>query len=174
MQAGEPDRDPATAPSTLAARLGGLFRTSDARTAQWEAAATVAILLALVPLATIAGAKLLTRHENTQIAQLRSDLAPRLAAEQAARTARNEIGPAIARPPLGTALEALSRALPADASLSRAERTAQGALEFDVTTTDPDKLRAAIRRVPELAGLRDSGQRQSDGAMIVSLRQDAP
>jgi hypothetical protein len=139
----------------------------------WEAATAVAVLIALGPLMTIAGAKLLTRHERAQIAPLQNDLAPRLTAEQAARNARTEIGAAIARPQMGATLEALSRALPADASLSRAERTAQGALEFDVTTTDPDKLRAAIRRVPELAGLRDSGQRQGDGAMLVSLRQDA-
>jgi hypothetical protein len=174
MQAGEPDRDVVSAPGgTLAARLRALLRTRDARTARWEVAAAVAVFIALGPLVTIAGARLLTRHENTQIAQLQSDLAPRLAAEQAARTARNEIGAAIRRPAVGATLEALSRALPADASLARAERTAQGALEFDVTTTDPDRLRAAIRRVPELAGLRDSGQRQGDGAMLVSLHQDA-
>lgn len=154
-------------------RLGALFRGRDARTANWESAAALAVLIALGPLATIAGAKLLTRHERAQIVSLQNNLAPRIAAEQAARTARSEIGAAIARPQMGATLEALSRALPADASLSRAERTAQGALEFDVTTTDPDRLRAAIRRVPELAGLRDSGQRQDGGTMLVSLRQDA-
>lgn len=169
MQAGQPDRDPSLERGSLAARLAAVLRKP---AAPWEAGAAVAILILLAPLATIAGAKLLTHHERTEIARLQTDLAPRIAAEQAARTAHSQLAAAVNRPLMGATLEALARALPADATLSRAERTAQGALELDVTTTDPDKLRAAIRRAPELDGLRDSGQRQGDGNMLVSLRQD--
>ena len=170
MKAGEPDRDPLPEGGTLATRLAAMLR---APSAAWEGAAAVAVMLALGPILTIAGAKLLVRHERTAIARLQNDLAPRIAAEQAADTARQEIAAAIGRPALGTTLEALARALPADATLARAERTAQGALDIEVTATDPDKLRAAIRRAPELTGLRDSGQRQGDGTMLVSLHQDA-
>lgn len=139
----------------------------------WEAAAAVAVLIALAPLLTIAGARLITRHERAEVARLVSDLAPRLAAEQAAQAARREIAAAVAHPPMATTLDSLARVLPPDATLFRAERTAKGALDLEVTTPDPDRLRAAIRRAPEFAGLRDSGQRQGDGAMLVSLHQDA-
>ena len=172
MKAGEPDREPEAAPgNTLAGRLAAMLRSGGH--APRELAAAVAVLIALGPLMTIAGAKLLARHERSESTRLQGELAPRLAAEQAARTARAEIAATVQRPAMGTTLEALARALPADASLSRVERTAQGALEVDVTTADPDKLRAAIRRAPELSGLRDSGQRQGDGTMLVSLREDA-
>jgi hypothetical protein len=143
------------------------------RTPTWERAAAVAVLIALAPLFTIAGAKLLLQHERAATARLQEELGPRLAAEQAARNARASLDATVRRPAMSTTLEALARGLPADASLWRAERTAQGALELDVTTADPDKLRATIRRAPELAGLRDSGQRQGDGTMLVSLREDA-
>ncbi|WP_066800542.1 hypothetical protein [Sphingomonas soli] len=140
--------------------------------AAWEAAAAVAVLIALGPLLTIAGAKLLLRPERAEIARLQADLAPRIAAEQAAQAAHVEMAAAVSRPPMGNTLEALARALPADATLLRAERTARGALDVEVTTIDPDRLRVAIRRAPELVGLRDNGQRQGDGAMIVSLHQE--
>ncbi|MBX3564078.1 MAG: hypothetical protein KF730_05810 [Sphingomonas sp.] len=164
MQPGPPDREP------LATRFTAALRGP---AQAWEAAAAIAVLIALAPLLTIAGAKLLIRHERSAIVRLNDDLAPRLAVEQAAQTARTEIAAVVNRPPMGATLETLARALPADTMLARAERTAQGGLDLEVTTVDPDKLRAAIRRAPELAGLRDSGQRQGDGLMLVSLHQDA-
>ncbi|RYE04295.1 MAG: hypothetical protein EOP61_01140 [Sphingomonadales bacterium] len=171
MQPGAPDRDSMPQESaTLSARLSAMLRAPGHA---WEAPAAIAVLIALAPLLTIAGAKLLIRHERAEITRLQTDLAPRIAVEQAAQAARTEMAAAVNRPPMGSTLEALARTLPSDATLSRAERTAQGALDLDVTTVDPDKLRAAIRRAPELTGLRDSGQRQGDGAMIVSLHQDA-
>lgn len=172
MKPGEPDReDVQDAGESLAVRFRMAMRATGKP--DLERAAALAVLIALGPLLTIAGAKLITRHERSEIVRLQNDLAPRLAAEQAAQTARAELAAAVTRPAMGTTLETLARALPADATLSRAERTAQGALDIDVTAVDPDKLRAEIRRAPELAGLRDSGQRQGDGSMLVSLHQDA-
>ncbi|RYY29433.1 MAG: hypothetical protein EOP62_00925 [Sphingomonadales bacterium] len=172
MNPGEPDREPVPHPrETLAARFRSAMRANGRP--DLELAVAVAVLIALAPLFTIAGAKLLARHERSEITRLQTDLAPRIAAEQAAQTARSEIAAATSRPAMGTTLEALARALPADATLARAERTVQGALDLEITTVDPDKLRAAIRRAPELTGLRDSGQRQGDGIMLVSLHQDA-
>lgn len=139
-----------------------------------ELAAAVAVLIALAPLLTIAGAQLLARHEHTEAERLRADLAPRMADERSAEAARTEIAKAVQRPALGATLEAFARGLPADAGLVRIERKADGVLEADVTAADPDQLRAAIRRDPALARLRDTSQRQSDTAMIVTLRQDGP
>lgn len=171
MQAGGPDRDPAPdASATLAARVGALLRAPG-----WpdrELAVAVAIFIALGPLLTIAGAQLLAGRDRVAAQRLHDDLEPRLAAERAAREARSEIASIVGRPAIGTTLEALARGLPADAMVVRAERTAKGALEIEISTPDPDKLRSAIRRDPALARLRDLNQRQSDTAMIVTLREE--
>lgn len=172
MTPGEPDRD--NLPNrgdSLTARIRNLLHGGGRP--DLEGAAAVAVLIALGPLLTIAGAKLIASHERAGIVRLQNELAPRLAAERVTQTARSEIAATIARPAMGITLDTLARALPADATLARAERTAQGALDIDVTAVDPDKLRAEIRRAPELSGLRDSGQRQGDGNMLVSLHQDA-
>jgi hypothetical protein len=51
----------------------------------------------------------------------------------------------------------------------RAERTRAGALEIDIATSDPDKLRMALRRAPEFAQIRNVAQRQDDARMIVTF-----
>ena len=172
MRAGEPDRDgEAETRSSLAGWLSGWLRNVHPA---HELAAAIAVLIALGPLATIAGAQLLARQERSEAERLRADLAPRLAAEQSIEAARAEIGAILQRPAIGATLEAFARGLPADATVVRIERNAGGTLEADITATDPDQLRASIRRDPALAGLRNTSQRQSDTAMIVTLRQDAP
>jgi len=171
MEAGQPDRDTVSAPQgSLAAGLAALLRTPPSTR---ELAAAIAVLIALGPLATIAGAQLLTRQERAEVTRLKAEREPRLAAELAAERARTEMASTLRHQPLSSALEALARGLPADASLVRVERNAQGALEIDVSTTDPDRLRAALRRDPALARLRDTSQRQADTAMIVSMREEA-
>ena len=94
------------------------------------------------------------------------------APEAERRDARAELGRAAARPAIGVTLDALAGALPPDAALARVERTRQGMLELDIATPDPDALRAAVRRVPEFARLRDTSQRRTDAAMIVSMREE--
>ena len=49
----------------------------------------------------------------------------------------------------------------------------QGRLALEIATADPDRLRTALRRVPTLARLRNTGQRQADAAMIVLLEGTA-
>lgn len=134
---------------------------------------TLALLTAAGPITTLAGATLLAGHAQRDAAAAEAALAPRHAAEQARVSARTILGTAIVQPGPAAWLDALSAALPADAALVRAERQADGAVELEVTVSDPDALRAALRRVPTLAGLRDVRQQEGEGRTLVLLRQAA-
>jgi hypothetical protein len=140
---------------------------------EWRVAAGVAVLLALGPAATMIGANLLTEAARAESRRLQARAAPRVAAEREAESERARLAAALRRPGVGAVIEAAARALPPEAALVRAERDADGLIELEVSTPDPDKLRAALRREPLLAGLRDSGQRQADAAMVVSFREGA-
>ncbi|MDP5281230.1 hypothetical protein Q9Q95_20055 [Sphingomonas sp. DG1-23] len=144
---------------------------------QWSdggVAALVAALIVAGPLLTIAGAKLLTVQQRVAAKRIERDAAPRIAAAKAATEARGQIDAVLRRPTLGSTIEALARALPADATLVRAGRTAQGAVEIDVAAADPDKLRGALRRAPAFMRLRNTGQRQADTKMIVTFAGTTP
>jgi hypothetical protein len=132
-------------------------------------AALVAVLIAAGPLFTVGGAKLLTGHERTAAARLGATAMPKIEARRAAIEAREQIDAVLRRRTLGTTIEGLARALPPDATLIRAARTDAGVLEIDVVAADPDRLRAALRRAPMFARLRNTGQRQADAKMIVSF-----
>jgi hypothetical protein len=171
MQAGapDPDTDAAVAPSLMARVRGGGVTV---RRGEWRIAAAIAGLIALGPVMTIAGAALLTGQARRATQGLEATLAPRIAAQDQAMAGRKLLGDAAARPLLSVVLDRLARVLPADADLQRAERKADGAIEFDIITSDPDGLRAALRRSPDLAGLRDTSQRRGDAGMVVSLRAE--
>lgn len=132
-------------------------------------AVVVALLIAAGPLLTIGGAQVLTERQRRAAVRIESEAAPRIAAAEVAIEARSQMDAVLRRRTLGSTVEALARALPADASLARAERNAQGRLALEITTADPDRLRAALRRAPALARLRNTGQHQADAAMIVLL-----
>lgn len=138
---------------------------------EWWIAGAVAALIAAGPLATIIGASLLANGTNAAVQKLREQTAPRTAATQSAARERAALVALLRSPGLGESVEALARALPADASLERVERNAAGLLEVDLTAPDPDRLRAALRREPALARLRDTGQQQGELAMTISLRE---
>ncbi|ATY32032.1 hypothetical protein [Sphingomonas psychrotolerans] len=141
---------------------------------QGRIAALVGVLIAAGPLTTIAGAKLLAGQQRAAAARIEGDASPRIAAAKAATEARAQIDAVLRRGTLGATIEALARALPADATLVRAGRTAQGVLEIEVAAADPDRLRAALRRAPAFARLRNTGQRQADAKMIVTFAGAAP
>ncbi|NIJ66513.1 hypothetical protein FHR20_003486 [Sphingomonas leidyi] len=173
MNPAEPDPAPPPAPAQslshrLSAALGAMPLPRG-----WHAAAAFGALLAAGPLLTLAGATLLAQHERNATVRLQAQLALRLGAEATARAARTALANAAGRAAPGQVLEVLAGALPADAGLMRVERTRDGGLELDVAGSDPDTLRAAIRRAPELAGMRNTSQRRTDAAMIVSMREDA-
>lgn len=167
-----------TPPSSLAARLHGAVRAALTRLravelgdGQWRIAAALAALIATGPIVTIVGATLLAGSVEAQVQHLREQAAPRDAAAQAAARERAALVALLRQPGLGASVEALARALPADAALVRVERNAAGLLEVDLTAPDPDRLRAALHREPALARLRDVGQRQGEQAMTISLRE---
>jgi len=174
MDAGKPDTDTLTPQAdSLSHRLTAALAGLRLPAGGWSAAAAFGALLAAGPLLTLAGANMLAQHEKRATLRLQAQIAPRLQAEAAAREARTALANAAGRAAPGVVLETLAGTLPPEAKLTRIERTADGGLELDVTGGDPDGLRAAIRRAPEFAGMRNTSQRRTDSAMIVSMREDA-
>ncbi|MBO9714900.1 hypothetical protein [Sphingomonas sp.] len=171
--------------ASLAARLGEAVRGFRERAAapaelappasrrDWLVAGAVAALIGLGPVLTIGGATLLAVRARDAANAINQRAAPTLAAARLAEQDRAELAAATRRPGVGAVIEALARALPPEASLSRVGRGGDGQLLLEISSPDPDKLRAALRREPVLAGLRDTGQRQGDGAMVVQLRENA-
>lgn len=134
-------------------------------------AAALAGAVALGPLLTIVGANLLragVEAENVaRDARLRVRLAPQTAHADAATVLRD----AVRRPTLTVTLDQLASALPDDARLVSAARDAQGRMLFEVSTTDPDALRGALRGQPVFAAMRETGQRRTgDARVVVTLR----
>lgn len=167
------DPEPQAAAHSLTQRLATALRTAAPPAGGWGVAAAFGALIAAGPLLTLAGASMLAQHEKRATAKLQDQLAPRLQAEDTARQARTAIANAAGRTAPGQVVELLAGVLPPEARLTRIERTRDGGLELDVAGSDPDMLRAAIRRAPEFAGMRNISQRHTDGAMIVSMREDA-
>ena len=174
MDAGKPDPETASpAADSLSQRLSAAIGGVSLPRGGWGMAAALGALIAAGPLLTLTGANMLAAHEKRASAALQNQLAPRLRAEEAARAARTALANAAGRASPGEVLELLAGVLPAEAALTRIERTADGGLELDVAGGDPDGLRTAIRRAPEFAGMRNTSQRRTDAAMIVSMREDA-
>ncbi|WP_010543197.1 hypothetical protein [Sphingomonas elodea] len=175
----DPDLPP-PAPS-LAGRLfaqvraqgGARARDAAPRHAGWIAP-VLALLVASGPAATILGAHVLRVRAMTETAAMDARLAPRREAERARDAARAVLGAALAQPGPAALLDRVAAALPQADTLTRAERRADGTIELEVATSDPDALRGAMRRHPMLAGLRDVRQREGEGRTLVLLRQAAP
>lgn len=178
MDATDPEPKPPAAPEpvpahSLSHRLSAALRGASLPAGGRGVAAAFGALLAAGPLLTLAGATLLAQHEKRATLRLQDQLAPRLQAEAAAREARTALANAAGRAAPGQVVELLAGVLPPETRLTRIERTRDGGLEFDVAGSDPDTLRAAIRRAPEFAGMRNTSQRHTDAGMIVSMREDA-
>lgn len=134
-------------------------------------ALALAGLVALGPLLTIMGAQLLhgsVEADNRSLAnQLRARDAPQ--AKQAAAAA--ELRNATRQAPFAATLDRIARALPDDARLVSAARGADGRMLIEISASDPDLLRGALRRNVLLASLRESGQRRTqDARVVVTLR----
>ncbi len=130
-------------------------------------ALALAALLALGPLLTIVGANLLRAGVDAENRELESQLRTRLAPQVARHEAAARLRDAVRQPALAATLERLARALPDDARLVSAARTADGRLQIEISASDPDQLRGALRRDPVLAALRETGQRRTQDARVV-------
>lgn len=137
----------------------------------WIVAGGLAALIAAGPVLTIAAGSVMASGVRGEVRRLEEQAAPRAAAAKAASEDRAALVAMLKRPGLGVTAEALARALPVDAVLVRMERGRDGLLEVDISAPDPDKLRAAIRAEPALAGLRDAGQQRGDLMMTVSFKE---
>lgn len=130
-----------------------------------------AMLLVAGPLATWVGALWLTGTVRRETAVLEARAAPRVAARAETGRARSILQAAWAAPTIGTTIEAVARAMPPDAMLLRIEQPVGGGLRLEVAAPDPDRLIAALRRDPALAGLRATAQVPGDGTMRVTLER---
>lgn len=180
MTPGAPDRDPLPPPAPslaglMAARLAQVARRRTTAPSiprpSWRSAALLALLIAAGPLITWLAATLLASRNEGAAAQLAARVAPVQAAQATRDDARRLLAVTLARPGPAQLLDQLAAVLPPDAHLARAERLANGALEIEVATSDPDALRAALRRSPALAGLRDVRQQEGEGRTLVLLRR---
>jgi len=138
-----------------------------------RASLLLATAILATPLLTWAGAAYLTTRAQDEGAAIARRAAPQVAGQATAQRARALLTPAWRSPTLGTTLESIARALPSDAALLRAERDGAGNLSIEVAAPDPDRVVAALRRDPVLAGLRATAQARADGdgRMRVTLEQ---
>ncbi len=135
--------------------------------------ALLAVAIVAIPLLTWGGAAILTARAQDEGRAIARRAAPVMAEQAAAHQAHTLLQQAWRGAPLGTTCESLARALPPDAALLRAERNAAGMIAIEVAAPDPDRLLAALRRDPVLAGLRATAQARADGdgRMRVTLEQ---
>lgn len=136
----------------------------------WRLAAALAALIALGPLATIVGAAAIERGARAEAARLTAQAAPRLKAEAREQAARGALRGAARDAGVAVWLDRVAAAIPADARVARMAREADGALELEISTPDPDLLRGALRRDPALAGFRETGQQRAGAMIAVRLR----
>jgi hypothetical protein len=136
-----------------------------------QRAGALAGMMALAPLLTILGATLLLARVQTENQALQARLQTLTAPQAARRESAAMLRDAVRQPGLVATLERLARALPDDARLVAVARDAGGQLQVEISASDPDVLRGALRRDPLLAGLRESGQRRTpDARVVVTLR----
>ncbi len=161
-----PERNTPSLAHRLRTALAGVDTGHDRR-----AGIAVALLLAAAPALTWASARWTQNRVARDIAAVERTARPRLAVAAATRDARRELDAILDTPGVAATLDGLSDALPSGATLTRAGRGADHGLAVEVAAPDPDRLRAALRRAPQTARLRDTGQRRGDGAMLVALEE---
>jgi hypothetical protein len=83
--------------------------------------------------------------------------------------ARKRLQIVLAQPGIGATLAGLARALPSESIVRRVARDEGGVLTVEVATSDPDRLRAALRRDPVTSRLRDVAQQGGLAGLIVTL-----
>lgn len=165
---------------SLADRMAQRFAAGASRPAprssgpvDWRFAAALAGLIALGPLLTILGAGMIERGAFAEAARIRVQTEPRIKAEREERAARSALRTAAHAKPVALWLDRVAAAIPADVRVARMTKAADGAIELEISTPDPDLLRGALRRDPMLAGFRETGQRRAGAMIAVTLRRAA-
>lgn len=157
---------PEVPPPSLVARLGEVRPALGP--GRRGVAIAVAVILAAAPWPTIAAARWLAARAQAEAERLTTSDAARATAE--AEAGRDTLRTLAARGGIAGAIGPLARALPADARLLAVGRDGPGgATTAEVETPDPDRLRAALRRLPATAAYRDTGQRAAPGGMVVTI-----
>lgn len=134
-------------------------------------ALALAGVVALGPLLTIVGADALRAGVDADNRALESQLRTRTAPQAARGAAAASLRDAVRQPALAATLDRLARALPDDARLVSAAREPDGRIQVEISVSDPDLLRGALRRDPLLAAMRERGQRRTqDARVVVTLR----
>jgi len=176
------DRHSEAPPETghsLADRLGvALRRSGRAPSPQrtlparrdWRDAALLALAIAAAPLLVWAGTATFAARIEAATADARAALAPEIARRAAMRAGHAELARIAAQPGAAATLEHFAAALPEDAMLVSVRRGPDG-LEAEIATPDPDRLRTALRGVPALSRLRETGQARGEATMRVTLAE---
>jgi prepilin-type N-terminal cleavage/methylation domain-containing protein len=123
----------------------------DAARANRRAWLVAALLIASIPLTTMAGAWLLTGMAEGRSESLRKELAPRLSAERRAEAEfqlRRGLSVVFEHPPATATIEGLAIGLPDTDHLLMAGRAGDGALQIAVDSADPDALQTGLSRAP--------------------------
>lgn len=175
-QPSDPYPLPASPPPSLFDRLGEVrgrrrvsTRAPASRADRIKAGSLFALLIA-GPLASIVINHSIAAQSQGEIAQAQARQTPVETAAARVRMGRDVLAAAFARPAPVAVLTRLAQLLPGDARVARIGQR-EGALQAEIATSDPDRLRAALRRDPVLKGLRETGQRQGDGVIVVAFAQ---
>ena len=119
--------------------------------------AAAALMLATIPVTTIAVAELLTSLNSARAERLEQDLAPRLAQEKQVRQeemVRRAAAPLYHIPSAGNRLESLARYLPDSDWTVASSQSADGRFEFVADMADRDAAEAALQRAPIIGNIR--------------------
>ncbi|WP_423602259.1 hypothetical protein [Sphingomonas sp. MS122] len=163
---------------SLADRMAQRFAAREARTeprspgpVNWRLTAALTGVIALGPLGTIVAAGMIERGARAEAARLDVQAAPRREAEAREQAARAALHAAVRDAGVAVWLDRVAAAIPAEARVARMAKAADGALELEISTPDPDLLRGALRGDPALAGFRETGQRRAGAMIAVMLRR---
>ncbi|MBW4330305.1 hypothetical protein KY084_05390 [Stakelama sp. CBK3Z-3] len=139
---------------------------------EWMFSGAIAFLIASVPVSVCLLAGMEARSAIGARERLAAQAQGALREWSGYRGRRDALHTLIDRPGMAVTIDRIAVALPDDDRLISARRDVSGVLTVEIATADPDRLRAALHREGALSNLRDTDQRQGDGAMLVTLKDE--
>ncbi len=130
-----------------------------------QIAMAMAVMLAMIPVLTIGGAKMMTSIEIDRATNLEEELAPRLAAEKI--IAREEMirraaSPVLNMPSASSRLEKLAQNLPETDWTVSAGQQPDGSFEFVADMLNREETESALRQTPLLSRLEMTEELESE------------